>query len=206
MGVLVKLIRFCNTHHFFCFLQFVHIFFVSIMEDPRQLKCPKKRVRGTNIFEDCEGKYLRWHKLSQTHTLSSARQRVDYFDKLAPKDNLDFKLKAEYDQAAEWNVGQNGVVQQPKTAWDNEPFPTGPRQLRNKTHKPHKFDPVIELKHPLRTYTLGQCETEGNSKCYQGRCHSEKTHRAYAEKLMGFIPAPHISLTKKKSKKWNPNS
>ena len=47
-------------------------------------------------------------------------------------------------------MGQNGVVQQPMTAWDNAPFPTGPRQLRNKTHKPHKFDPVIELKHPLR--------------------------------------------------------
>jgi len=163
---------------------------------PHQLKCPTDRIRGRSIFVDCEAKYLRWHKLSQTHTLSSARQRVDYFDKLAPKDNLDFKLKTEYDQAAEWNVGQNGVVQQPKTAWDNEPFPTGPRQLRNKSHKPHKFDPVIELKHPLRTYTLGQCETEGNSKCYQGRCHSEKTHRAYYKKLMGYIPAPHISLTK----------
>ena len=29
-----------------------------------------------------------------------------------------------------------------------------------------------------------------------GRCHSEKTHRAYAKKIMGYIPAPHISLTK----------
>ena len=40
------------------------------------------------------------------------------------------------------------------------------------------------------------CQANRNCCCHSGPCDSEKTHRAYAKKLMGYIPAPHISLTK----------
>ncbi|KAA0183727.1 hypothetical protein FBUS_02729 [Fasciolopsis buskii] len=57
-----------------------------------------------------------WVKLNMHHTLSSMRRKVEYSDPLTPEDDLDFKLKADYDQHRDWWKSNAQIVLQCETS------------------------------------------------------------------------------------------
>ena len=56
-----------------------------------------------------------WNRLNASGTLSSTRREVYNYDPRAPRDSLDFVLKADYDQHREWLKGKNETLFQPET-------------------------------------------------------------------------------------------
>ena len=56
-----------------------------------------------------------WSRLYNTCTLSSSRREIYHHDPQAPRDSLDFVLKAEYDHHKEFLKGQNETLLQPET-------------------------------------------------------------------------------------------
>lgn len=55
-------------------------------------------------------------RLNKTPTLSSARREVYSFDPMAPRDSLDFVIKATYDQHGEFLCGPADVKVQRETS------------------------------------------------------------------------------------------
>ena len=62
-----------------------------------------------------EQKKLPWNELHQKFTLSSSRHEVYHYDPQAPRDSLDFILKAQYNQHKEFLKGTNETLVQPET-------------------------------------------------------------------------------------------
>ena len=56
-----------------------------------------------------------WSDLYSHATLSSARREVSHFDPSAPRDSLDFVLKAEYNNHQEFLKGKNETLVQRET-------------------------------------------------------------------------------------------
>ena len=57
-----------------------------------------------------------WVRLNKTLTLSSARREVYSFDPMAPNDSLDFVIKSNYDQHAQFLCGPAEVKVQRETS------------------------------------------------------------------------------------------
>ncbi|TPP66264.1 hypothetical protein FGIG_00086 [Fasciola gigantica] len=77
-----------------------------------------------------------WERLNLRHTLSSMRHKSEYFDPMVPKDGLDFKLKADYDQHRDWWKSSAQIVVQ--------------RETVNKTNRLFKNRPVKHEEPPTR--------------------------------------------------------
>ena len=64
---------------------------------------------------DVSQKQEPWNRLNSSKTLSSARREIYHFDPQAPRDSLDFVLKAEYNQHQEFLKGANETLVQKET-------------------------------------------------------------------------------------------
>ncbi|KAI0234706.1 hypothetical protein LSAT2_014977 [Lamellibrachia satsuma] len=105
-------------------------------------------------------KKLPWNELHQKFTLSSSRHEVYHYDPQAPRDSLDFVLKAQYNQHKEFLKGQNETLVQPETIG----LPHG-RILKNPEGR--RKDLIHSIKNAI----------EGH--------HTQTTNRGYARKLDG---------------------
>uniref|UniRef100_UPI00358FCC6B protein CFAP276-like n=1 Tax=Myxine glutinosa TaxID=7769 RepID=UPI00358FCC6B len=85
----------------------------DVIEKRRKNKYP--RPKGAVVFRDDSP----WKRLHTTHTLSSARAVVDYFDPQAPLDDLDFVLKAQYDHSTDCLQDKSRTVKQKETLGDD---------------------------------------------------------------------------------------
>uniref|UniRef100_A0A8C4PWE1 Chromosome 1 open reading frame 194 n=1 Tax=Eptatretus burgeri TaxID=7764 RepID=A0A8C4PWE1_EPTBU len=79
---------------------------------------------GALVFRDDSP----WKRLHTTHTLNSARAVFDYFDPQAPRDSLDFVLKAQYDHSTEFLRDKSRTLIQKETLGDDHG-----RILKNRT-------------------------------------------------------------------------
>jgi len=60
-----------------------------------------------------------WNRLFNKPTLSSHRRQVQYYDQAAPRDSLDFVIKANYNHHNEFMKGRNETLMQTETITDD---------------------------------------------------------------------------------------
>lgn len=119
-----------------------------------------------------------WQRLAQHHTLSSARREVFHFDPTAPRDDLDFVLKSNYNQHEELLMNKNEVVYQPETFCDNHG-----RVLKNRVKaEPEK---KLKLNHPLIITNHDSKENMHSTKTAIPSHHTETTNKGYSRKPDG---------------------
>lgn len=121
-----------------------------------------------------------WQRLSNQHTLSSARHEVYHYDPKAPNDDLDFILKAEYNQHEELLRNKNEVVYQPETCGEAHG-----RVLKNRV----KPEPVkkLPLNHPLIITEQNKKEDINSVKTAIESHHTETTNKGFSRKPDGGI-------------------
>jgi len=79
-----------------------------------------------------------WNRLNTTCTLASSRREVYHHDPKAPRDSLDFILKADYDHHGAFLKSKNETLVQPETIGDDHG-----RILKNrKKEEPKTIDPM----------------------------------------------------------------
>ncbi|XP_005099003.1 uncharacterized protein C1orf194 homolog isoform X2 [Aplysia californica] len=119
-----------------------------------------------------------WQRLSSQHTLSSARHEVYHFDPAAPKDDLDFVLKSQYNQHDELLKNRNEVVYQPETFGEEHG-----RVLKNRV----KPEPVkkMNLNHPLLITSQAKKEDNNSIKTAIESHHTETTNKGFSRKPDG---------------------
>lgn len=125
-----------------------------------------------------EQKKLPWNELHQKFTLSSSRHEVYHYDPQAPRDSLDFILKAQYNQHKEFLKGTNETLVQPETIG----VPHG-RILKNRVF--HVPPEPKHLNHPLRTAEGRRKDLIHSIKNAIEGHHTQTTNRGYARKLDG---------------------
>ncbi|CAH1785034.1 unnamed protein product [Owenia fusiformis] len=122
-----------------------------------------------------------WQRLNTTPTLSSARREVYHFDPQAPRDSLDFVLKAQYDHHNAFLVGKPGTLNQPETLGQEHG-----RVLKNRIVE--QPEPENPLNHPLRVATDPKRRTiDSMHSCHnaiEGH-HTQTTNRGYSRKPGG---------------------
>ncbi|BFZ08338.1 hypothetical protein BsWGS_11377 [Bradybaena similaris] len=119
-----------------------------------------------------------WSRISNQHTLSSARRQVYHFDPSAPNDDLDFVLKTTYDQHKELLRNKNEVVFQPETFTDDHG-----RVLKNRVKaEPEK---KMSLNHPLIVSSQKKKENINSVKTAVASHHSETTNKGYSRRPDG---------------------
>lgn len=119
-----------------------------------------------------------WNRLNRTPTLASSRREIYFADPRAPRDSLDFVLKAEYDHHNEFLHGNNEtLIQRETTSEDHD------RILKNRIKEvPPPFDPLLP---PLRRTGFQKKESVH---CVEGAIqshHSAGTNRGYSRRHDG---------------------
>jgi len=82
-----------------------------------------------------------WNRLNTTCTLASSRREVYHYDPKAPRDSLDFVLKANYDHHGELLKSKSETLKQPETIGTEHG-----RVLKNRTEKKEKRKEMRERK------------------------------------------------------------
>ncbi|KAF7257935.1 hypothetical protein EG68_04969 [Paragonimus skrjabini miyazakii] len=118
-----------------------------------------------------------WNKLNRHHTLSSSRHQFDYFDSEASADDLDFRLKALYDQHRDWwKTNAEYLIQQ-------ETVGNSSRLLKNRPIPITAVKPPPEQ--PFKLWTSTRREHLANvSEAIDGH-HSQATNGGYSRKPDG---------------------
>uniref|UniRef100_A0A5K4E9Y0 Uncharacterized protein n=1 Tax=Schistosoma mansoni TaxID=6183 RepID=A0A5K4E9Y0_SCHMA len=75
---------------------------ITLENDDNFTRLPKKEHKVFNLPPHLARLEDPWNKLCTHHTLSSLRHTIEYIDPEAPNDDLDFRLKANYDQHIHW--------------------------------------------------------------------------------------------------------
>jgi len=119
-----------------------------------------------------------WQRLSDHHTLSSARREVYHFDPAAPRDDLDFVLKSNYNQHQELLKNKNEVVYQPETFTEEHG-----RVLKNR--KKTEAGVVTSMNHPLVISDQKTKESTHSVKTAIASHHTETTNKGYSRKPDG---------------------
>lgn len=119
-----------------------------------------------------------WHRLNSTCTLSSSRREVYHHDPNAPRDSLDFVLKAEYNHHGEFLKDQTETLVQPETLGKEHG-----RILKNRTYQVPP--PKPELNHPLRIAESKKKESPHSIKNAIEGHYSQATNRGYSRKPDG---------------------
>lgn len=116
-----------------------------------------------------------WDRLHNTKTLSSQRREVYNYDSVAPRDNLDFVLRCEYNHHLSFMSSKAEMILQPETAGVD----LG-RTLKNR----EKPAPVVTLENKkLVSYTDPRKMTLDSAKGLSIESHhSEATNRGYSRK------------------------
>ncbi|XP_033642579.1 uncharacterized protein C1orf194 homolog [Asterias rubens] len=121
-----------------------------------------------------------WKRLNTTSTLASARREVFHYDPKAPRDSLDFVLKADYDHHGAFLKSKNETLVQPETIGENHG-----RVLKNrKKEVPSLVDPMnpptieTEIHEPKK-------ESIHSVKGAIGCHHSAATNAGYSRKHDG---------------------
>lgn len=119
-----------------------------------------------------------WNRLSNTHTLNSHRRNVYYYDPRAPRDDLDFVLKCQYNHSEEILKSKAEVLVQPETLGI-----VNGRVLKNRPVIP---EPITLEQQELVKYTHPRKTTVNSAKGLAIESHhSEATNRGYSRKVGG---------------------
>ncbi|CAD5112895.1 DgyrCDS2103 [Dimorphilus gyrociliatus] len=119
-----------------------------------------------------------WNRLNCSGTLSSTRREVYNYDPKAPRDSLDFVLKADYDHHREWLKGKNETLFQPETLGQQNG-----RVLKNRVVE--QPPAALDLNHPLKSASAEFKESPNSIKCAIEGHHSQATKRGYNRKPDG---------------------
>jgi len=119
-----------------------------------------------------------WRRLNGTCTLASSRREVYHHDPQAPRDSLDFVLKARYDHHKEFLQATNETLIQPETVGAQHG-----RVLKNRVYQvpPEK----AQLNHPLRIASAAKKESPHSIKNAIDGHHTQTTNRGYSRKPDG---------------------
>jgi len=119
-----------------------------------------------------------WKRLNAASTLTSSRREVFHHDPKAPRDSLDFVLKARYNHHQEFLKAGNETLVQPETVGEDHG-----RILKNRTI----YEPpaVPDLNHPLRTAEELKKESVHSIKKAIDGHHTQTTNRGYSRKPDG---------------------
>lgn len=119
-----------------------------------------------------------WSRLNDTHTLTSHRRNVDYYDPQTPNDKLDFVLKCQYNHSEEFLKSTAETLIQAETLG----VPHG-RILKNRPVIPK---PITLEEKELVSYSEPRKTTVNSAKglAIEGH-HSEATNRGFSRKNDG---------------------
>ncbi|ELT87776.1 hypothetical protein CAPTEDRAFT_21746 [Capitella teleta] len=121
-----------------------------------------------------------WRRLYNKYTLSSSRHEVTHFDPQAPRDSLDFILKAGYNHHSEFLKDGNETLVQPETLGSGHN-----RILKNKTFQvpPDPFP----MNHPLRTAKSERKEDINSIKNVIPSHHNQRSNPGFVRKHDGGL-------------------
>jgi len=116
-----------------------------------------------------------WDRLHNTKTLASKRKEVFHYDPVAPKDNLDFVLRCQYNHQLSFMSSKAEMILQPETAGCDHG-----RVLKNRD----KPVPIVTLENKkLVSYNEPRKTTLDSAKGLSIESHhSEATNRGYSRK------------------------
>ncbi|XP_076448284.1 protein CFAP276-like [Babylonia areolata] len=120
-----------------------------------------------------------WKRLNSTHTLSSSRHEVYHFDPQAPRDSLDFVLKAKYDQHEQFLQDKNETLHQRETFDEDQ----AGRKLKNRVVVVPKKEP--EMNHPISITEQEKKESMHSVKNAIESHHTQTTNKGYSRKPDG---------------------
>ena len=139
---------------------------------------PPKETDNANVYKQSPGVQDPWNRLSYTPTLNSHRRQVYYCDPQAPRDDLDFVLKCQYNHSEEILKSKAETLLQPETVG----IPNG-RVLKNRPVIP---DPITLEQQDLVQYMHPRKTTVNSAKGLAiASHHSEATNRGYSRKVGG---------------------
>ena len=136
---------------------------------------PKK---DTDVYKPVPGMEDPWNRLNDAHTLNSCRRHVYHYDHQAPRDDLDFVLKCQYNHSEEIMKSKAETLLQPETVGI-----LNGRVLKNRPVIPEPItleqQQLVEYMHPKKT-------TVNSAKGLAiASHHSEATNRGYSRKKGG---------------------
>ncbi len=139
---------------------------------------PQKQTNNNEVYKSQPGIEDPWNRLNYTPTLVSHRRHVYYYDPQAPRDDLDFVLKCQYDHSEEILKSKAETLLQPETVG----IPNG-RVLKNRPVVPEPItleqQELVDYMHPRKT-------TVNSAKGLAiASHHSEATNRGYSRKVGG---------------------
>ncbi|XP_064632431.1 protein CFAP276-like isoform X3 [Lineus longissimus] len=119
-----------------------------------------------------------WGRLNSAPTLSSSRRDVFHHDPQAPRDSLDFVLKAKYNHHDEFLRDKNETLYQPETLGLDHG-----RTLK----KREKEQPKVEypLNHPLRIYETPKKQVIHSMHNAIAGHHTQATNKGFTRKHDG---------------------
>jgi len=147
------------------------------------------KTNSWTVYKDCKEVYGvpthlaqqqdPWNRLNNKHTLSSSRHEVYHHDPKAPRDSLDFILKAKYDHHDEIFKDKNETLNQKETFDCDQ----AGRKLKNRVVIEPKMAP--EMNHPITMNSQQKQENINSIKNAIESHHTQTTNKGYSRKPDG---------------------